>query len=276
MKRRTLLAGIGALASGSGAIATSAAISGTVNTASSLTVVVEQDLEAKAGLAFNDDGSVKNSYSEQYVPYPTNTSFFQEQSNPLDDINREDVPVGTVSPRNTTVNDELELKVALSIENNINTFIFENFLQIENNGGTEQNVGIRYDRENDAYDPNGQYGEDVVVGGDFENDLSQHDVQHIFRFKTNDPGTGGEMLISPDPTGDSDAPNESRQINPGNSIQVNLDIKLTELQYRVDIIDETFTLDPKENIENAVDTTNGFGDSITTVDLLDGITIENE
>ena len=279
MKRRTLLAGIGALASGSGAIATSAAIAGTADASSNITAIVEENLEVKAGAAFNDDGTVRSSYEDQYVPYPSNDSFFQDGSDPLNDISRDDAPVATVSPRDTTVNDELDMKVALSIENSTDTFLFEDFLRVENNGGDRKNVAIRYDRDKEAYDPNGQYGEDVIVGGSFSNELSHHDVQHIYQFVTRDPANGTDLRLSPDPTTseggtNDDEPTESRIVDPGDSIQIDLQIDLTELI--VNTLGGSFALDPKENIRGAIDTTAGFGDSITTVDLLDAITVENK
>jgi hypothetical protein len=275
MKRRTLLAGIGALASGSGAIATSAAIAGTADASSNITAIVEENLEVKAGDAFNDDGTVRSSYEDQYVPYPSNDSFFQDGSDPLDDISRDDAPVATVSPRNTTVNDSLKLKVALSIENTTDTFLFEDILTIENNGGDSKNIAISYKREDSTarYD-NGQYGADVFVPGDFESELSQHDVQHIYRFTTNDPANT-RMRISPNPSSNSDDPTESRAVDPGSSIQVDLKIDLTEFTIGGDIFPET-TLKPKKHIRDELDTTASFGNSITTVDLLDAITVEND
>ncbi|ERH06249.1 MAG: hypothetical protein J07HN4v3_01861 [Halonotius sp. J07HN4] len=278
MKRRTLLAGIGTIASGSGAIATSAAIAGTADASSSITAIVNETLEVKAGAAFNDDGTVRSSYEDQYVPYPSNDSFFQDGSDPLDDISRDDAPVATVSPRDTTVNNELEMKVALSIENSTDTFLFEDFLRIENNGGDQKDVAIRYDRDNKAYDPNGQYGEDVIVGGSFSNELSHHDVQHTYQFVTRDPANNTELRLSPNPTTseggtEDDNPTKSRIVDLGDSIQVDLQIDLTELI--VNTLGGSFRLDPKEHIRDAVGTSTNFGDSITTVDLLDAITVEN-
>lgn len=263
----------GALASGSGAVATTAAIAGTADASSNINAIVDQNLEVKAGAAFNDDGTVRSSYEDQYVSYPSNDSFFQSGSDPLDDISRDDAPVATVSPRDTTVNDELEIKVALSIENNTDTFLFEDILRVENNGGDDKNVAIRYDRDNEAYDPNGQYGEDVVVGGNFSNELSQHDVQHVYRFQSRDPANGTDLRLSPDPTKDDDTPTESKIVEPGDSFQIDLKIDLTELT--VNTVLGSATLNPKENIRDAIDTTASFGDSITTVDLLDAITVEN-
>jgi hypothetical protein len=280
MKRRNVLMALGALTTASGAVATSAAIAGTADVSSSMTAIVEENLELKAGAAFNDDGTVRDAYQDQYVSYPSHDSFFQDGSDPLADISRDEVPVATVSPRDTTVNDEVEMQVALSIENSTDTFLFEDFLRITNNGGDQKNVAIRYDRDNTTYGSNGQYGEDVVVGGSFSNELSHHDVQHIYEFITYDPANGGDNLrLSPNPTSSNggsadDNPTRSRIVPPGDSIQVDLQINLTELV--VNTVGGSFTLDPKENIRDAVDTGGSFENSITTVDLLDAITVEND
>lgn len=129
---------LGALTTASGAVATSAAIAGTADVSSSMTAIVEENLELKAGAAFNDDGTVRDAYQDQYVSYPSHDSFFQDGSDPLADISRDEVPVATVSPRDTTVNDEVEMQVALSIENSTDTFLFEDFLRITNNGGDQK------------------------------------------------------------------------------------------------------------------------------------------
>ena len=119
----------------------------------------------------------------------------------------------------------------------------------------------------------------MVVGGSFSNELSHHDVQHIYQFRTYDPSNGGDLLLSPNPTSNNggsedDNPTRSRIVPPGDSIQVDLQINLTELV--VNTVGGSFTLDPKENIRDAVDTGGSFENSITTVDLLDAITVEND
>ena len=96
MKRRTLLAGLGTVASGSGAIATSAAIANTVQTASEMNIVVDEQLRVRAGQAFTDDGDVKDEYADQYIPYGSNESFFDEQNDVLDDISKDELPLGDI------------------------------------------------------------------------------------------------------------------------------------------------------------------------------------
>ena len=59
MKRRTLLGGLGVLATGSGAISTAASLTDTVDASADIRVIHPQDMELRAGVAFRDDGSVR-------------------------------------------------------------------------------------------------------------------------------------------------------------------------------------------------------------------------
>jgi hypothetical protein len=264
MKRRTLLAGIGALASGSGAVATSAAIANSVQTTSQLSVVVDERLEVRAGQAFNDDGTVKPSYTDRYVPYENNSSFFNDSSGGLVDIDQSDVPVATVNRRDNNQNQDVEIQTAISIENDLDTPIFEDILEIENYGGTEYEIGISYDRDDSQYDPNGQYGSDVVVGGDYTTELTEADVQSVYRFLGPD-----DTQISPDWFTVTDDPNSYITLGSGETKQLHLQIDLTTYGENV----RSPSNDPKEDISNAADTTPTFQGTSDTVDMLDAITV---
>lgn len=268
MKRRTLLAGIGAAASGSGAIATSAAVANSVQTTSQLSIVVDERLEVRAGKAFNDDGSVKNEskYTDQYVPYDENSSFFDEQDDVLADIKKDEIPIATVNRRDENTNDDVKIQTAISIDNNTDTFQFENILEIENYGGTRQDIGISYDRTDSTYDPNGQYGEDIDLNaGAGDTTVSTHDAQSIYRFVINNDSFTNYRISPDQENGDSDEPTNYYVLDPGNMIQIDLNINLEP--YFSGLVD------PKENIESASETTPTFQGSTDTVDLLDAISI---
>jgi len=268
MKRRTLLAGLGAVASGSGAIATSAAVANSVQTASQLSIVVDERLEVRAGKAFNDDGSVKKSEDnyDNYVPYDGNNSFFTDQSGGLDDINKSDAPVATVNRRDGNINDGIRIQTAISVENGKETPVFEDILEVENYGGKTSEVGIAYDPDDSQYDPNGQYGSDVVVNGDPQTELTDTDVQSVYRF------FGPDGLISPDWSTESDEPEWGNQdymtLAPGETKQIELRINLTPY---LDIIGSG--IDPTEHISEAADTTPTFQGTLDTVAMLDAITV---
>jgi len=266
MKRRTALFGLGVLASGSGAIATSAAIANSVSTTSQLAVVVDEQLKVRAGQAFNDDGSVKSGYTDRYVAYESKPSFFDDSSDGLDDIDADDPPIATVNRRDQNINNDVKVITGISIENNKNDYYFENILKVENYGGKKQRIGISYDRSDNTYDPNGQYGEAVdttAAAGDPA--LSPHDVQSVYRFEVNNDDLD-EYRISPDESnGGSDDPARYYSLQPGETVQLDLRIDLTP--YFSGLVN------PKENIEAAADTSPTFTRSTDSVDMLDAITV---
>lgn len=86
MKRRSALIGLGSLAFGSGAVFSSATFTNSVGPSSDMRVVVAEDLEVRAGQAFNDDGIINTSNGDitpsNYVEYASNTDFFDPSSDP--------------------------------------------------------------------------------------------------------------------------------------------------------------------------------------------------
>ena len=276
MKRRTALFGLGVLASGSGAIATSAAVANSVQTASKLSIVVDERIEVRAGQAFNDDGSIKNKskYTSRYVPYDTNSSFFDEQNDVLADIERENLPVATVNSRDKNVNGNVKIQTAIPLDIGTNTFLFEDILELENYGGSKQSVGISYDRSDTTYGPNGQYGEDVNVGDTAsDNKLTAHDVRAVFsfqvpeRFRTNN---SSPQKISPaeiNNQGDNDDPESTYDITSGQTVQLNLRVDFSTYGNFV-------SFDPRKGIESGINKSPSFSGTVDTVDLLDAITVK--
>jgi hypothetical protein len=270
MKRRTLLAGIGSLASGSGAIATSAAIANTVQPTSQLNIVVDEQLRVRAGQAFSDDGSVKQEYADQYVPYDTNQSFFDEQDDVLDNISTGDLPVATVNGRDKNINGDVTVQAAINVDRDADTFTFEDILEIENYGGSSKSVGVSYDRDDTTYDPNGQYGEDVNVGDSASEDkLTAHDVRAVYNIQVPDrfTQTDGPIKISPAAADEDDTPANYYSIDPTQTLQIDLQIDLSPYGNFV-------TFDPREGIQSAVDKSPTFSGTIETVDLLDAISVQ--
>lgn len=266
--RRSTVLGLGSLAAGSGAVFTSAAFSSSVNASSDMRVVVAENLEVRAGQAFNDDGTVRSSSHpdfdgdpSNYVEYASNTSFFDPSSDPepqgLDAIDSDVLPVATVNSRDQNVNENVEIQVATDIDTTSVTF--EDILEIENNGTESVKVGISYDRGSN------QYGDDVNVGGDTTTEITQQTVQHVYRFIGYGTGTFGSGRISPDESTVDDDPENVAQIEPGTTIPVDLQIDLSKFSGFVDIqsiIEDEATLagDP-------------FQERRDTVDMLDAITV---
>ena len=275
MKRRNALMALGALASGSGAVATTASIVNSVESTSEIGLVVNERLEARAGTAFNDDGSVKSPYSGDYVKYDSNQNFFNDSNDTLDDIDESEPPVATVSARETDVNGDVKMQVAFPLDMVSDTFTFENILEIENYGGESQSIGIRYDRTDSTYDPNGQYGEDATNTSPGTNTLTYHDIRWVYKFMIPDKftPTTGPTLISPNyqsssPSPSNDDPANYFSVNSGQTLQLDLKIDLDEYSF--------LSIDPRVSIESEVDKSPSFTGTIDLVSMLDAITIETD
>ena len=275
MKRRNLLMAFGALATGSGAISTTASLTDTVDTSSDIRVINPQDMKLRAGVAFRDDGTVRETdgygptesdsdynYSEYYVE---NTTFFEDEnpsdSEGLKNISESDAPVATVNRRDENTDGEVYLQTAIKLGNwEGNPFYFENILEVENRAGGQQDVGIRYE---------GYYGDDVNTDDpnssqELQDELFREDVQQVYKFwvKNDD----GDSLISPEPGDNSEDPSEPVTLDPGETVQLDLEINLNKW-------DGPFSeIDPKKGIRNAKDDV-GFSGAPDTVDTLDAIKI---
>lgn len=274
MKRRTLLTGLGFLASGSGAVATSAAVANSVQSASELSVVVDERLEIRAGQAFTDDGSVKSGYEDQYVSYDSNPNFFDSQNDTLADIDRSELPAAAVNARNKNINQDVKLQSAFRLRRNSDTFLFEDILEVVNYGGSSESIGIAYDRTDGTYDPNGQYGEAVNFDSASENTLTAHDVRTVYNFQVPNRFTGASnpIKISPavgtqTPDSSNDEPKNFFEVDSGQTLQLDLLIDLSPYGGFASI-------DPRTGIESAIDKSPSFTGTIDTIDLLDAITVK--
>jgi hypothetical protein len=247
------------LLTGSGIIGTSAAFGDSVTaTTSDFRVVSAEDLEVRAGPAFNDDGSVRSGYTDRYVAYEdTAESMFFDNSGGLNEITTDDIPVATVNARENNVNNELSLETAISLGDD--GVIFEDILEIANVGTVDKRVGISYDRDQ------GQYGDDVTVGGDPENELTGYDVQSVYQFFAEN----GDR-ISPDEVEPGDDPENFVEVAAGEAEPIDLEIDLSTWGGVLG------SVDAKEHIRQEAQLGGPFEGSIDTVDLLDSITVGTE
>ena len=272
MKRRTLLGGLGVLATGSGAISTAASLTDTVDASADIRVINPQDMKLRPGVAFRDNGSVRETdgfgptesdsdynYSEYYTE---NTTFFEEEdpSNPegLKNISQSDVPVATVNRRDKNIDGDIEIQTAISLDKwDGNPFYFENILEVENRSGGQQNVAIKYENN---------YGSDINVNSSQpQEDIIRDDVQSIYKFWVKKQTT--TYHISPEPLSTNvEEPAESAPLLAGETVQLDLEIDLGTYGTRFT------TYDPKQGIKNAQEGL-GFGGGVDTVNLLDAIKI---
>lgn len=258
MKRRSALIALGSLAFGSGAAVSSAGFQRTVEPSADLRAVVANDLEVKAGDAFDDEGNVvaEEPQAEKYVPFENNGSFFSNGG--LADIEVADLPVATVNRRDENVNDEVVAQLAVDLSKE--EYTFENVLQIENRGTGAHDVAIRYaDGENDFY------GDDV---GDGDDEVSRQLVQRMFTFRAEIQDGTDKVQISPDASDADETPADDVTVAPGEKRNVDLKISFEDFT--------TFgtTIDPKEEIRNATDADeNPFAGDLGTVQLLEKIMV---
>jgi len=268
VKRRTMLAGTGMLVTGSGIIGTSAAFGNSVTAGSDFRVITSRKIQVRAGQAFAADGSVNEGYKDRKDPYgdfvayeETADSMFFDNAGGLNNISKEDIPVATVNPRDENSNDDLVIESAISLDSD--GVVFEDILEIQNRGTRTESIGISYDRDKN------QYGEDVNVDGDAGNELTEIDVQSVYRFITdNERISPSQNTIGID---ERDDPANFVEIDPTETVQIDLKIDLSPW-------DLGFNLEgnPEELILQAAQLGGPFEGSTDTVDMLDSITVGTE
>jgi hypothetical protein len=245
------------LATGSGAIFSSAAFSNSVSPTSDLRVVVEENLEVRKGPGF-----------AAADPEYTNESAFFDGTD-IDDsasgaFNSSDTPLAYV---NDDVNGNLVIKAAQDV--GVSSFTFSEIIAIDNQTADDVDVGIAYDR---GASPS-QYGDDVE-GGNLGYDVAQR----VYQFQANSLTSGDSInyasgsgsLISPDPAGpgvtgsnntisnNNDRPAAAVTIPSGDTLSIDL------------VVD---TASDETALEDEAGLSGGFGEERGTVDILDAITV---
>ena len=263
-RRKTVL-GLGALATGSGAVFSSGAFSNAVaNSTADIGVVVEGDLIVEAGKAFRD-GDPANDYDpatadgEDNGFYGENTeSLFdnldtnsgntgsEEEFDNSNTLTVDDLPAARVNSERA--GNGLNIQVALDSTNNDGNPVsvtFSNMLQVTNSGTEIAEVGIGYS----------QYGEDAGNG------VPKESIRHAFQFVYD--GDSNTKRISPKNDG---ADNQgSVEVPIGETKQIDLDIDLSRSAIHADIADVA-DVGQKAFSEGTYD----------TVDLLDQVKFGDE
>jgi hypothetical protein len=196
--RRKTLVGLGALATSSGAIFSSAAFSNAVNPSSDMRVVVEEDanLLVEPGISFRTGSNPADSYDTTLDPtsgkfaVDSNNDFFDTGSPSTGgtdglgaDIGLDDLPVAFVS---NDTNGDISIQVAAPL-GTVSTF--EDMLQVTNNTGSSVNVGIKFSA----------FGVDTTTSnlggsGDFTNNSGAVEIENaISAYKFFDAGTTNEI-----------------------------------------------------------------------------------
>jgi len=191
MKRRSVAIGLGALATGSGAVFSSAALQATVNSESTLEVFSVAELNVTRGI----DQISGFTYDSEY-----------------DIQSREDLPDAYVNDGSTQSGN---LLVEVATRNSDSTKSFPYLLEVTNNGTSEVNVGVGFD----------SFGADVGSEGTISKDA----VMNTYDFKAN-PGRStsgieeGDIDISANSEKGDQTPANYKPIPPGESLAVDLDV----------------------------------------------------
>ena len=294
-RRKTLL-GMGALATGSGALFSNAAFSTSTTSAADLRVLVEE-----RGLVFRGNPDAPDE-EDNIVDTDDFENFFDGED--IDDSNGGafDGETTPLAATNGEANENLEISAVAGLGESAT---FSNLFILENNTEDSVNVGIAYNRDDNSFNTTGstagQYGEDILGGG-----LSPSISRASYRFVVNRDVDGNGVsesdffdgyedgLISPAQNGDlpnggnlnpsenngESAANYAEGANdtisnyadrPASAITVAAGDAVT-----VDLVVDIDYDQPQLNaIEAQADITssNGFSVQRDTVDLLDGITV---
>lgn len=297
VKRRSMVIGLGALATGSGAVFSSAAFANSAASSADLRVVVEESLNFRP----NPDAAEDNDNVLGPDDLGDDGGFFD--GNDLDDSEEgafadNDPPLAAT---NGEANEDLELSAVAGLGD---VATFEELFILENNSTETVNVGIAYDRGDSDFDTDsaaaGQYGDDIAVNGN--SGLTPAIPRGSYQFSVNSfvdnsgiddgdfyadnqlsnvisPAQNGTLPDSGVGSGDEsgnatfvgdnetinnerDRPADAITLSPGASVTIDLDV---DLDYDTAVQDAI-----REQADIEFD---GFGTTRDTVDLLDGITV---
>lgn len=300
VKRRSMVVGLGALATGSGAVFSGAAFQSSTRPESDFRVLVEQNLEfgANPNLPldedyyttnpdfFNDDGTLDESDGGAFEDGGDNSSTGEDGGtrDPDGDGRFEGFERSTPLAYVDGANDELTVKTVVDVGTE---HTFDRMFQLQNNTETAIEFGIAYDRNNVGSvsddGQNGQYGVDIDTGDDDDVDspLTPLEAQRIYQFQVNGPEstpTGvDDRLISPESGEEGisggvsggttidnayDQPDSLIEVPPGESVEIDLVVN-TKTDKK--LIREAADIDPTQ-----------FGFQTDTVQIMEEITIVSQ
>lgn len=238
VKRRTTILGLGALAVGSGAVFSAAALENAFEATANFRVVVEDDLLVEAGAAFRDDDDEYGNDGDN-EEYAEHDGLFDGDE--LDDLDPDDLPFAYV---NDGVNEDLATAVATGLgDGDGKEEGFADLLQVTNEGNTERHVGIAFS----------EVGEDVYEGPVHSNEIA--DVYEFYE----DSSTNNDQISSTEITqidtddggvDDQDGPDNFLTVEPGETRQITLQVDTTSVAD--DILEAAGHNDPFSSEHNTV------------------------
>ena len=244
-KRRSMILGLGALAMGSGAAFTSAALQNAMAADADFRVVVEDDLVVEPGSAFRDGSNSLDDY-DPGSGYTVDTNSLLDNDS-LGAVAPEDLPAAAVSD---DVNEDLDIEVATGLDDGTGRLDeLSNMLQVRNEGNTTREVAFGFS----------EFGDNVADGT-----VSSSDVIEVYEFEDeggNKISTDSQSWDAGD--GEVEADNQTPaghvEIGPGEVEQITLQVDTTVEEVVDDILEEAEGLD------------NPFEGGHVTVDLVNAI-----
>ena len=195
LNRRKTVLGLGALATGSGAVFTSASFSGSAEASSDFRVVTEGSLvvEPNDNVSSASDIAANKSDPSGYL--------FKNGSSLSSNTSFSDVNSGGEAAVNNQTNGGLELAIAVADD----TDKYFNILQVTNNGNTTESVGATISG----------YGSDVSSGG-----ITEGQVDSAFEFDIED-STGTYQ--------DVDSSSNYEDVGPGDTRGLRIDVDISKI-----------------------------------------------
>lgn len=242
LNRRKTVLGLGAMATGSGAVFSSAAFSSDVDASSDMRVVVEEDLIVEAGAAFRD---ASDNYDSTLDPTgdgkfagTDNSDFFANTDPGTDteedlgnDLDPDDAPAVFV---NDLQNQNLEIKLATPLDDT--TYTFNDFLRVKNETASQISFGIKFqefgaDTTGNQDSNGGNVNEASVV-----NDPTTAPDKGIYELKDSNGDQistdGGHFDTNSISSVDNQQVYKSVDINAGTKEQISLEVDFTASSIR--------------------------------------------
>jgi hypothetical protein len=208
---------MGMLATGSGAVFSSAAFNNSVNPSSDMRVVVDEKLTLEPGILFRDGSNAGDPFdptassppgSETLQDQDSNSLFGGNTNGGLVNIGVNDLPAAAINGDNGEVDENLflEVAVALGVASGKIGDASNGVFQVRNDTNSSQDIAIRFNT----------FGPDA--DGD-ASDLSEQQVVDTFRFFD----SGGNQISTDNPTTSPQTVDNVVTVSPGNVEQIYVD-----------------------------------------------------
>lgn len=221
VRRRSMVIGLGALASGSGAVFSSAALENSVDSDADFRIVSEPGLTLRRGEAFSSSNDWAYGPNSETPP-----SYISDSGIDFSSLQANDLPVAWANEA-----EDGSLDVQIARQNNSSDTNFDKLIEVENTGQTDENIGISYADGYAQINDTDESTANWFVADYTEPDdkISKRDVKEIFTFQTNTDTT----QVSPNSGSQDDTPNTYYTVTPGETVQLDLKTTLSDTQTSV-------------------------------------------